>query len=67
MVAQACEDIGDGAVIGDGVIDAAGGEQREAVGDGKIAQKVEFAFFAAEVLALEFDEEAGVGGIGGAR
>jgi hypothetical protein len=65
--AQAGEDVGGGAVRGGGVGDAAGGEEREAVGGGEVAEESDFAVFAAEAAALDLDEEAGVGGIGGGR
>ena len=64
---QAREDVGGGAVSGGSVSDAAGGEEREAVGGGEVAEEMDFAIFAAEPAALDFDEEAGVGRVGGGR
>ena len=55
--AQAGENIGDGAMGGDGVVDAAGGEEGETVRGGEVDEELNFAFFSADAVALEFDVE----------
>ena len=54
---QASEYIGDDAVLGNGVVHSAGREQREMVGGGEIGEEFDFTIFAANAMALKFNEQ----------